>query len=50
MFFNILHDIAGHRGSIVVCIGPLTAIMMDQRDKFTRRGIITDFVGGTKTD
>ena len=42
--------IVGHKGSIAVCISPLTALMMDQRDKFTRRGITTDFVGETQTD
>ena len=46
----ILHVIVGHGGSIVVCISPLTALMMDQRDKFTRRGITTDFVGEMQTD
>lgn len=40
----------GHKGSIVVCISPLTALMMDQREKFKRRGIITEFIGESQTD
>ena len=28
-----------------MCISPLTAIMMDQKAKFTPQGIVTEFVG-----
>lgn len=31
--------------SIVICISPLTALMMEQRDKFTMSGIPTEIVG-----
>lgn len=31
--------------SIVICISPLTALMMEQRDKFTMCGIPTEIVG-----
>ena len=29
----------GTTGHIVVCVSPLTALMMDQRDKFQARGV-----------
>ena len=47
---DVLNIIVGYKGSIAMCISPLTALMMDQRDKFTRRGITTDFVRETQTD
>ena len=31
--------------SIVICISPLIALMMEQRDKFITRGISAEFVG-----
>ncbi len=40
----------GCKGSIVVCISPLTSIMMDQKAKFTPRGIIAEFVGENQED
>ena len=39
---HILH--AGTNGSIVLFISPLTALMMDQRSKFTQMGISIEFV------
>ena len=33
------------RGSIAVCVSPLTSLMIDQRSKFARLGISTEFVG-----
>ncbi len=36
--------------SIVVCISPLTSIMVDQHAKFLPRGLRTDFVGEVQTD
>jgi len=42
--------ILGTKGSIVVCISPLTAIMMDQCDKFKPLGLATDFVGEAQND
>ena len=41
---------AGTSGSIVVCISPLTSIMMDQQAKFTPRGLKAEFVGKAQTD
>lgn len=40
----------GTKGSIVVCISPLTSIMMDQQEKFMWQGIKTEFVGEAQTD
>ena len=40
----------GKTGSIVVCISPLVSLMMDQKEKFSTTGIITDFVGEAQTD
>ena len=40
----------GTTGSIVVCISPLTSIMMDQQEKFIRKGIKAELVGDAQTD
>ena len=37
-------------GSIVVCISPLTSLMIDQQAKYTPRGLQTDFVGEAQLD
>lgn len=37
-------------GSIVVCISPLTSLMMDQRAKYTPTGMQAEFVGEAQTD
>lgn len=37
-------------GSIVICVSPLTALMMDQKAKFEPKGIMTEFVGEEQTD
>ena len=42
--------ILGTSGSIVVCISPLTSIMMDQRAKYSPRGLQVEFVGEEQTD
>lgn len=36
--------------SIVVCITPLTSIMLDQHTKFSVKGLRTDFVGEAQSD
>ena len=41
---------AGCTGSIVVCISPLTSIMMDQTAKYSPKGLSTEFVGEAQTD
>lgn len=40
----------GTTGSIVICISPLTSIMMDQREKYADKGLRTEFVGQAQED
>ena len=40
----------GKSGCIVLCISPLTAIIIEQRKKFTAKGIKTEFVGEAQVD
>ena len=40
----------GSSGSIVVCICPLTALMMDQCKRFSEKGVVAKFVGEAMTD
>ena len=37
-------------GSIVLCVSPLTSLMLEQRAKFTVHGLSTDFVGELQQD
>ena len=37
-------------GSIVICVSPLTSLMMDQRQKFSCYGLATEFVGEAQQD
>ena len=43
-------NITGKKGSLLVCISPLTAIMMDQKVKFSTYGLTAEFVGEAQTD
>ena len=36
--------------SIVVCVSPLTALMMEQREKFSMKGVSAEFVGELQQD
>ena len=36
---------SSEKPSIVICVSPLTALMMQQRDKFCIKGISSEFVG-----
>ena len=38
------------QGTIVVVITPLISLMMDQREKFTSKGVSTEFVGEAQED
>ena len=50
-FLNIPSDISlGLRGSIVLCVSPLTAIMREQTAKFSALRINAEFVGEEQTD
>ena len=40
----------GTSGSIVVCISPLTSLMMDQRAKYHAIGLNAEFAGEAQTD
>ncbi len=44
------NNAAGTDGSIVVCISPLTSLMMDQQAKFTPCGVVAEFVGEMQED
>ena len=37
-------------GSIVICIFPLTSLMMEQREKYSAQGICFEFVGELQQD
>lgn len=41
---------AGTTGNIVVCVSPLTSLMLDQQSKFVPRGLQAEFVGEMQTD
>jgi bloom syndrome protein len=50
-YLPLLQDWLSERiGSIVVCVSPLTSVMMDQRVKFSPVGLSTEFVGEMQTD
>ena len=38
------------KASIVVCISPLTSLMMEQRTRFSHRGLSVEFLGELQTD
>ena len=42
--------IIGVKGSIAVCISPLTALMVEQVAKFNKLGITAEFVGEAQSD
>ena len=41
----VFDSVCGDTGSIVLCISPLTALMMEQHAKFSLRGISTEYIG-----
>jgi len=43
--YQRLFSLLGKDGSIVVCISPLSAIMVEQTEKFNTMGIKTEFIG-----
>ena len=38
------------KGSIVVCISPLAALMMEQKTKYTHQGLVSEFSGELQHD
>ena len=43
-------NMRGKEGSIVICVSPLTSLMVDQRAKFVPRGMSAQFVGEAQCD
>ena len=39
-----------NKGSIVICVSPLTSLMVDQKAKFVPRGMSAQFVGEAQCD
>ena len=48
LHYNVPH--ADSCGSIVLCISPLSSLMVDQSSKFTRSGLKAEFVGEAQLD
>ena len=48
MVFDFLHGARDR--SIVVCVSPLTSLMMDQRAKYAPRGLAIEMIGETQQD
>ena len=44
------HAISGVTDCIVVVVTPLISLMIDQREKFSHKGIVVDFVGDAQRD
>ena len=40
----------GSTQSIVVCISPLTSLIMDQKNKFVPKGVTAEYVGKAQSD
>ena len=48
---QVFERLRGSKGtSIVLCISPLTVLMLEQRTKFTLRGIRSEFIGQLQQD
>lgn len=50
LWSNANIDTVGSIGNIVICVSPLTSLMMDQCTKFSSSGLSTTFVGEAQTD
>ena len=46
----VFNHLRGQDGSIVICVSPLTSLMMEQRDVFSHHGMSADFVGELQHD
>jgi len=46
----VFDRILGRSGSIVLCVSPLTSLMMEQRSKYGKLGISFEFVGELQQD
>ena len=47
---NASDNIAGCNDSIIICISPLTSLVMDQREKLRHRGVNAEYVGKQQKD
>ena len=51
VLFPLVFDrVLGRNGSIVLCVSPLTSLMMEQRSKYTTQGVCSEFVGELQQD
>lgn len=50
ILYFVLSFYIGVQGTIVVVITPLISLMIDQKDKFSRKGISSEFVGEAQED
>lgn len=48
LVFDVLRE--SEHPSIAICVSPLTALMLEQRAKFTVKGIASEFVGELQQD
>ena len=46
----VFDRLRGRNGSIVICVSPLTSLMLDQREKFSQVRLVTEFVGEAQQD
>ena len=46
----LVFRVLGRDGSIVLCVSPLTSLMMEQRSKYTAQGVCSEFVGELQQD
>ena len=46
----VFDQLLGRSGSIVLCISPLTSLMMEQRSKFSKLGLCCEYVGQLQQD
>ena len=47
---HVFDHLKQRSGSIVICISPLMSLMMAQKEKFSRAGLETEFVGEAQHD
>ena len=46
----VFDNFLGYQGSIILCVSPLTSLMLEQREKYSTRGICCEFVGELQQD
>ena len=48
--YCVFDNFLGSQGSIILCVSPLTSLMLEQREKYSTRGICCEFVGELQQD